>query len=245
MLEQLARDKEEKAARFQTQKEERDRASDVAKRIKLETQAATQAQKDAAKLAHARLQFRLPDGSTVTNQFSSSDTLQTAHDYLQQQTNQRLGHVSLSTTYPKRDFDDSNMSQSLLTLELAPSAVIIVVPSRKKAVSRQPASDEGGLTSLLMAPFYPLLLIWRLMATFLFGAPTPPRGETGAQAPGATPAHQQADDTPSTSQPSGARQRPQSSYGLRSRQQGNMHRLTAEEDEDDSATWNGNSTQQM
>ena len=35
------------------------------------------------------------------------------------------------------------------------------------------------------------------------------------------------------------------SYGVRSRREGNMYRLSADDEDDESATWNGNSTQQM
>jgi len=35
------------------------------------------------------------------------------------------------------------------------------------------------------------------------------------------------------------------SQGLRNRKDGNINRLTADDEDDESATWNGNSTQQM
>jgi len=36
--------------------------------------------------------------------------------------------VTLSTIYPKRTFTDADMSQTLLDLGLAPSAILVVVP---------------------------------------------------------------------------------------------------------------------
>jgi len=41
---------------------------------------------------------------------------------------QRYKAVTLSTTYPKRTFTDADMSQTLLDLELAPSAILVVIP---------------------------------------------------------------------------------------------------------------------
>lgn len=35
------------------------------------------------------------------------------------------------------------------------------------------------------------------------------------------------------------------SQSLRQRREGNIHRLTANDEDDEHATWNGNSTQQM
>lgn len=40
----------------------------------------------------------------------------------------RYKDVTLSTIYPKRTFTDADMSQTLLDLELAPSAILVVIP---------------------------------------------------------------------------------------------------------------------
>jgi len=49
--------------------------------------------------------------------------------------------VTLSTIYPKRTFTDADMSQTLLDLELAPSAILVVVP----AVSTSLLTSDHGL----------------------------------------------------------------------------------------------------
>ena len=49
--------------------------------------------------------------------------------------------VTLSTIYPKRTFTDADMSQTLLDLELAPSAILVVVPA--VSTSLLLTSDHG------------------------------------------------------------------------------------------------------
>ena len=231
---QIARDREERAARYKKEKEEKE----AEKQQKLEAKASATAEEDAvkaaARLEHARIQFRLPDGSAITQQFPSSETLGNASEYLLQQIGNRLGSVQLSVTYPKRNFSEQDMSQTLRSLDLAPSAALIVVPAGRRILPSSSPSSGGNNQGIFGMIFAPFLALWNFVMTFLFGAPNrqvepPPSASASASTEG-----------PSGGAATGAR--PKSSYGVRNRER-RLHNLS--DDDDDSATWNGNSTQQL
>lgn len=181
----------------------------------------------------ARIQVRLPDGTSLLNSFPSSDTLQCVHSVVSQHVG---SDVTLSTVYPKRTFTTDDLAQTLLSLNLAPSAVLIAVPGKPSVISKQ-GNSGGGILTLFFAPF---LFLWNMIRVFLFGDQTssqPKREDT----PDTT-------ETPDESQSSRRRDRPQTAYQRRpiSRGDGNVRRLTdMRDDDDENATWNGNSTQQM
>lgn len=181
----------------------------------------------------ARIQVRLPDGTSLLNSFPSSDTLQCVHSVVSQHVG---SDVTLSTVYPKRNFTTDDLSQTLLSLNLAPSAVLIAVPGKPSVISKQ-GNNGGGILALFFAPF---LFLWNMIRVFLFGdkrSSQPKREDT----PDAT-------ETPDESQSTRRRDRPQTAYQRRpiSRGDGNVRRLAdMRDDDDENATWNGNSTQQM
>ncbi|KAK2160076.1 hypothetical protein LSH36_141g10079 [Paralvinella palmiformis] len=241
LQDQLRWDREEKKAKFQAQKEERAKTLEEVRQKKLQTEKSAREKSEAAKMEHAHLQFRLPDGSAITNQFSSQDTLQVARDFLSAKIGNSFGNFHLTTTYPKRRFRDDDLPRTLLDLELAPSAVIVVIPDSSRTVSRR---GDSGTSNLLMTLLAPLLIVWNFLYALVFGTASEPRGAYNPVRTSQTPSTASASETVQRSQ---GRERPKSSYGLRRRQEGNMMRLSAvrDEDDDDTATWNGNSTQQM
>lgn len=79
---QIAQDRADRAARYQaaqTSEEERRRAAQSAQ------EQLQQERASAARSAFARLQFRLPDGSTRTEQFSSDVKLKDVTDFIDRQ----------------------------------------------------------------------------------------------------------------------------------------------------------------
>ncbi|XP_064643800.1 UBX domain-containing protein 4-like [Lineus longissimus] len=238
--EQIARDRAERAAKYQKDKAEKDKAQQEKEEAKLAAKQDAMARETARKSEFSRVQFRLADGSFVTQQFSSSDPLQNARQFIAQHMGRPSNSLSLSTTYPRRLFNDGDMGQNFANLGLAPSAVIMVLPSSSRSASSTGGGNSQGFLGLLLTPF---LYIWALICSIFIGRSQPSVRVT----PTAT------EPQPGTSQASGgssdtgsAYQRKQQPRNLR--QEGNIHRLTDDhgnKDDEDMGTWNGNSTQQM
>ncbi|XP_061696881.1 UBX domain-containing protein 4 isoform X2 [Syngnathoides biaculeatus] len=114
-----------------------------------------------------RLQFRLPDGSTFTNQFSSHSKLQEAQHFVQQEIRSRYGNLSMATMFPRREFTSEDLDKTLLELQLSPSSSIVLLPSGTP-VSTVVPSTKGGTWAVLSTVFYPVLTIWRFLRSFMF-----------------------------------------------------------------------------
>uniref|UniRef100_A0A8P4KN18 UBX domain-containing protein 4 n=1 Tax=Dicentrarchus labrax TaxID=13489 RepID=A0A8P4KN18_DICLA len=237
---QIALDRADRAARYaKTQEEEK-----AAKQALLHARQAEQEVRKEALLRErstiARIQFRLPDGSSFTNQFTSQSRLQEARNFAAQEVGNRYGNFSLATMFPRREFTSEDLDKTLLELELAPSASIVVLPSGRPA-NAVVQSSGGSIWAVLGTLLYPLLAVWRFLSSFLFATPPPP----GAASRG--PAHQSNSYTNSAS----ASDKAKREIALEKRpkdfkKDGKICRLRTQEDsEDDNNTWNGNSTQQM
>ncbi|XP_044073642.1 UBX domain-containing protein 4 isoform X2 [Siniperca chuatsi] len=241
---QIALDRADRAARYaKTQEEEK-----AAKQALLQArQAEQEARKETLvreRSTIARIQFRLPDGSSFTNHFSSQSRLQEARDFAVQEVGNRYGNFSLATMFPRREFTSEDLNKTLLELELAPSASIVLLPSGRPA-NTVAQSSGGGIWTVLGTLLYPLLAVWRFLSAFLFATPPPP----GAASRG--PAHQSNSYTNSASASDKAKRETLSKHTREKRpkdfkKDGKICRLRTQEDsEDDNNTWNGNSTQQM
>ncbi|XP_052421376.1 UBX domain-containing protein 4 [Carassius gibelio] len=228
---QIALDRADRAARLaQTQLE-----ADTSRTAALQTRA-TQQEVQREKSAFTRIQFRLPDGSSVTNQFPSESRLLEARQFAAREAGSRYGQFSLATMFPRREFTAEDLERTLLELDLTPSACIVLLPQSRSAVVRSSAS--GSVWAALGSLLYPLLSVWRFISGFLFSSAPP--------APAAAAAH--------NTHGSGAAAQPQRD-AVRKRvlekkpedfkKDGKIYRLRTQEDEDDNNTWNGNSTQQM
>ena len=79
----------------------------------------------------ARIQFRFPDGHTTNKQFKSSEKLSSARSFVVEHAS--LTDFTLSTTYPRRIFNDSESEMSLQDLGLVPSAVLMVIPKSERS----------------------------------------------------------------------------------------------------------------
>ncbi|MEE6489093.1 hypothetical protein FKM82_015482 [Ascaphus truei] len=240
---QIAQDRADRAARFANSKKE----SDALKAAELQArQAEMEARREAAlkeRSTIARIQFRLPDGSSLTNQFPSESRLEEARQFVAQTVGNSYGNFSLATMFPRREFTEEDYEKSLLSLELAPSASIVLLPAGRPARAVV-QSSEGGLWTILGPILYPLLAVWRLLSNFLFTSP-PPSQST------ARSAHQQQDSTnpsqSSSSEPDRetTRKRVLEKRAEDFKKEGKIYRLRTQDDEDENNTWNGNSTQQM
>ncbi|NXD20157.1 UBXN4 protein, partial [Spelaeornis formosus] len=239
---QIAMDRAERAARFAKSKEEAEAAKAAALQAK---QAEIEARKEAAqreRSAIARIQFRLPDGSSFTNQFPSEARLEEARQFAAQTVGNTYGNFSLATMFPRREFTKEDYGKKLLELELAPSASVVLLPAGRPATSVVQASGSD-LWKFLGTILYPLLAVWRFISNFLFTSPPPSQ-------PSVRSAHQQEHSAPSTSGIEQSRQavrkRVVEKRGEDFKKEGKIYRLRTQDDgEDENNTWNGNSTQQM
>uniref|UniRef100_A0A8C5A9J8 UBX domain-containing protein 4 n=1 Tax=Gadus morhua TaxID=8049 RepID=A0A8C5A9J8_GADMO len=227
---QIALDRADRAARYAKNQEEVEAARQAALQAR---QVEQEAKKDAAvreRSAIARIQFRLPDGSFFTNQFPAESLLLDAREFAVQETGHRYGNFSMATMFPRREFTSEDLNKSLLELELAPSASVVLLPSsRASNMVRQ--AQGGGFWAILEHILSPLLAVWRYISGLIAPSPPPPAGEATGSGP---------------AQPETLRKRTHEKRQEEFKKDGKIYRLRTQEDsEDDTNTWNGNSTQQM
>lgn len=114
-----------------------------------------------------RLQFKLPDGSSNTQEFAISDSLDIVIGYIKDNLKLPYSNFKLSTTFPRREFSSGDYSQSLLDLQLTPNAVILILPLNNGAVI---TSNAGGtLSTLFWSLFSPILGILDYLKGLIFG----------------------------------------------------------------------------
>ncbi|XP_060632013.2 UBX domain-containing protein 4 [Anolis sagrei] len=241
---QIALDRAERAARFARSKEEADAAKAAALQAK---QAEMEAKKEASqreRSAIARIQFRLPDGSSFTNSFPSDAPLEEARQFASQTVGNTYGNFSLATMFPRREFTKEDYGKKLLDLELAPSASVVLLPAGRPATAVV-QSSSGDFWRFLGTILYPLIAVWRFISNFLFTSPPPPQ-------PPPMGRHQSEHATANTSsnaaEPSrqAVRKRVLEKRSEEFKKEGKIYRLRTQDDgDDDNNTWNGNSTQQM
>nr|XP_020865115.1 UBX domain-containing protein 4 isoform X4 [Phascolarctos cinereus] len=241
---QIALDRAERAARFAKTKEEVEAAKAAALLAK---QAEMEAKKESSlreRSAVARIQFRLPDGSSFTNQFPSDAPLEEARQFAAQMVGNMYSNFSLATMFPRREFTKEDYRKKLLELELAPSASVVLLPAGRPAASVVQSSG-GELWKFLGTVLYPFFAIWRLISNFLFTSPPPPQTSIRS----ATLEHTNPTASSSSENRSnreGVRKRVLEKRGEDFKKEGKIYRLRTQDDgEDENNTWNGNSTQQM
>ncbi|XP_012369917.1 UBX domain-containing protein 4 [Octodon degus] len=238
---QIALDRAERAARFAKTKEEVEAARAaalLAKQAEMEGKRESYARE---RSTIARIQFRLPDGSSFTNQFSSDAPLEEARQFEAQTVGNTYGNFSLATMFPRREFTKEDYKKKLLDLELAPSASVVLLPAGRPATSLV-HSSSGDIWTLLGTVLYPFLAIWRLISNFLFS--TPPSTQTSVRTPSPEPSNLTSSGKSEKREP--VRKRVLEKRGEDFKKEGKIYRLRTQDDgEDENNTWNGNSTQQM
>eukprot|EP00088_Acartia_fossae_P037646 TRINITY_DN3884_c0_g1_i3.p1 TRINITY_DN3884_c0_g1~~TRINITY_DN3884_c0_g1_i3.p1 ORF type:complete len:503 (+),score=139.90 TRINITY_DN3884_c0_g1_i3:34-1509(+) len=225
---QIEQDRADRAAKFQREKDEREERRKEKERQELAEQAAKADREAAERSTVARLQFRLPDGSSRTHHFPADTTLDEVYKWVSTDLDSRFSNFSLSTTFPRRSLDTQPRGNTLKELQLAPSATIMVLPS--SGGSSALTSGDGSLFSFLMLLLSPFTFLWGLVTSFL--NPPPASGGNAQQgaSQGAAPG---AGSSAGGSQPT------------RPKRGGNIGRLSNVSDDDETNTYNGNSTQQM
>uniref|UniRef100_L7LZX7 UBX domain-containing protein 4 n=1 Tax=Rhipicephalus pulchellus TaxID=72859 RepID=L7LZX7_RHIPC len=250
---QIAQDRADRAEKYHKEKAQEEQLKRERETQRLLEQQQKAAQEAAARSHVARIQFRLPDGSSATHTFNADATLQDLHDYVVETVQPSFSNFTLSTTFPRREFTQEQYQSSLRELELAPSAVILVVPVSTPTVVVPAAVSKSGasLMNLLWSLLTPFGVIWSLFVGLIFGSPDPP-----VSAADSSTSAQRSDQASFGSQEQqqaqgGARRRrtaPQPQGEGVYQREGNVYRFSNQrfsDEDDDTNTWNGNSTQQM
>jgi len=237
---QIALDRAERAARFAKTKEEVEAAKAaalLAKQAEMEVKRESSARE---RSTVARIQFRLPDGSSFTNQFPSDAPLEEARQFAAQTVGNTYGNFSLATMFPRREFTKEDYKKKLLDLELAPSASVVLLPAGRTTTSMV-HSSSGDFWTLLGTVLYPFLAIWRLISNFLFSNPP---AQTCVRAASSESSNLASSSNSEKRDP--VRKRVLEKRGEDFKKEGKIYRLRTQDDgEDENNTWNGNSTQQM
>jgi len=230
---QIKQDREDKVARFEAEKKAREETKQqkVAEKD-AEKEAKAQAVK-AARDAAARIQFRLPDGSTSFKQFPSDAKFIVVVNHVTKELAPHIPIVRLTTVYPKHEYTQEDHSKSLRDLGLSPNASVIVSHGRASSSSSSSLNPISILTTVL-APL--LALIYWFFSLFK-STPT-------TTTPNEAPSAQQQEPSSNSNSTNDHRD-----ASVRRRNLGggsNIRRLYDDKpDDEDNATWNGNSTQQM
>ena len=245
VLAQIELDKEERRKRFGMSSNSSSQSSESQQHHQ------TQQTQPRVNCDETRIQFRFPDGHTLTHVFKSGDALSLAWDFVANTENKR--EFILSQMYPRKTFAGEEMAKTFSDLQLVPSAVLLVLSASSSTDS--PSSNRSAVTqgavwwSYLLPGFLlmPLITIWNFITSFL-----PSSSPSGSPDQQSSSASSSSSTRNSGSQPVREPDPQPSTSGLRRRdlpsRSGNIHRLHNDSDDDEEKkkkTWNGNSTQQM
>lgn len=159
ILEQIQQDKVDRAARFSNSPQSTQPSPQAATPPPIQKVLAT---------GMTRIQFKLPDGSTHTNEFKCEDTLHEVKAYIKSNLKLSFNFV-LATTFPKREFTIEHDTNTLAELELIPSAVLLILPVAHGTVS----TNSRTFTSFLWSLLAPILNVLSFLKNMVFGAPKP------------------------------------------------------------------------
>lgn len=124
---EIARDRAEKKARLEREKLMKANNASAAPPAPTQQLPMPIASSTSSTHTHARLQIRLPDGTTLKETFSSTEQLAAVRLYIEM--NRKDGSSTdfdLMTTFPRRVFTEEEYNHPLSELGLSPSANVIV-----------------------------------------------------------------------------------------------------------------------
>lgn len=223
------------AKEFEKEAEEREKVLQQERLIQKEAKEKEAQEKRAIRQSRSRLQFRLPDGAAIIQTFKSDEAFSSAVNYIKNQNLPSLENRSftLSQVYPRKNYTADDHTKSFQQLDMVPGASLVVIPTNEV----ENATASSTLNKLLLLLMFILLLPYKIFLqlwNFI------------------VPQSQPSANSATTSQPDNPRARSpghrsdMSNANIRRRNMGNMARLSdTANDDDDNATWNGNSTQQM
>jgi len=175
----IEQDRVDRKAKYDAEKKAAEEKRKEKEKDALAAQAALAEKTASERATVARIQFRLPDGSSQTKQFPAESSLSEVYDFVSTGLETQFSSFSLSTTFPRRMLDQEDKTKSLKQLQMAPSATILVLPLGG-IVSQQ----DGGLMSLIWLILTPFTVLWAMLSSFFgssSGAGQPPStGSSGS-----------------------------------------------------------------
>uniref|UniRef100_A0A8C4QHA0 UBX domain-containing protein 4 n=1 Tax=Eptatretus burgeri TaxID=7764 RepID=A0A8C4QHA0_EPTBU len=173
ILKQIALDRAERAVRYGRERAEGEKVRTAALAVRTAEEEEQRLRAQQERNASARIQFRLPDGSSITKEFPSETTLGAARHFVAEAAGNAFGNFTLAMTYPRHVFTDADLSSSLLHLELVPTAVLILLPgSRASAVAARSATSFGMVWTLLEYVMQPIWTTWNFLSNRFFAPPS-------------------------------------------------------------------------
>eukprot|EP00092_Neocalanus_flemingeri_P039660 GFUD01043192.1.p1 GENE.GFUD01043192.1~~GFUD01043192.1.p1 ORF type:complete len:451 (+),score=153.31 GFUD01043192.1:49-1401(+) len=169
----IEQDRLDRKMKYDVEKKANDEKRKENEKAALVAQAALAEKTASDRATVARIQFRLPDGSSQTKQFPAETPLSEVYDFVSTGLETQFTSFSLSTTFPRRLLDEEAKTATLKELQMAPSATIMVLPLGG-LVSQQ----DGGLMALIWLILTPLTVLWTMLSTFFGSAPAQPRPST-------------------------------------------------------------------
>uniref|UniRef100_A0A0A9WAL0 UBX domain-containing protein 4 n=2 Tax=Lygus hesperus TaxID=30085 RepID=A0A0A9WAL0_LYGHE len=154
----------------------------------------------------ARIQFRLPSGETKNHVFQADTTITQIREFIDNNIVLPFREYRIATTFPRREFTWRENGQDLRSLQLLPSAVLLIVPVSGNVVSR-PNGWANAMISLFWSVLAPFLSVGNYVSSFIFGGGNGRPATTGPRQ--AEPAGPQPSAPPTSSSQS------QSPYGSR------------------------------
>lgn len=194
--------------------------------------------------SEARLQFRLPDGSTHTHSFDADVALSAVRQYVEANLVLPFRDFALATAFPRHEFSPEDYASTLRDLQLVPSSVMHIVPVGASAAVH-PTSPVlfGFVATVLNLITYPVNRIFSFFRLMFFAGPpsTNNANSNAATSSGSSQPHSQ----PNAQHERRTQRRSGGAY--RRAGNSNVHRLhqNNSSSDDENNTWNGNSTQQM
>ncbi|KAI8880181.1 hypothetical protein K501DRAFT_191877 [Backusella circina FSU 941] len=147
--EQIARDRAEKIA---SRKAERERQSSIDDG-KLEQQQGSSSSPSKS-YNTCNLNIRQLDGSTIRHQFNADDALSVVRNWINENRTDGSGVYRLSAQFPSRTFTETDDTELLSSLNLCPSATIIMKPAKKKGNVITDASPPNRIVGLASSSFH-------------------------------------------------------------------------------------------
>eukprot|EP00090_Calanus_glacialis_P028289 TRINITY_DN45484_c0_g1_i1.p1 TRINITY_DN45484_c0_g1~~TRINITY_DN45484_c0_g1_i1.p1 ORF type:complete len:449 (+),score=160.72 TRINITY_DN45484_c0_g1_i1:49-1395(+) len=163
----IEQDRLDRKMKYDVEKKANDEKRKENEKAALAAQAAVAEKTASDRATVARIQFRLPDGSSQTKQFPAETPLSEVYDFVSTGLETQFSSFSLSTTFPRRILDQEEKTISLKQLQMAPSATILVLPLGG-LVSQQ----DGGLMSLIWLILTPFTVLWAMLSSLFGSAPS-------------------------------------------------------------------------
>uniref|UniRef100_A0A224XAS5 UBX domain-containing protein 4 n=1 Tax=Panstrongylus lignarius TaxID=156445 RepID=A0A224XAS5_9HEMI len=188
-----------------------------------------------------RLQFKLPNGETKSHSFPAETTLLQVREFIDNNIVLPFSEYSMATTFPRREFTARDNNRDLNSLQLLPSAVILILPIQGNITMRSSLGWTQMIIDMMWDFVQPVISLSRYVSNLIFRRDDTVGGSSRNQS---TPPPSSSSSTAPQSYTSSPAQRLGGRTSIKRR--GNIYSLRDNQDDnDENNTWNGNSTQQM